>query len=222
MLKSMKQKFGSRRSSSSGTSKDDAAPAQTPKPASTTSASVISTRPAAPAAGRSQTAAREKPPLPSLTEEEAEAAYSKPPSLFRDVSQSEKQALFIRKLHLCAFTFDFTDQSKHVREKEIKRQTLLELVDFVNSGNGKFSESVAEDVIFMLSSNLFRALPATKSGEQDNLDPDEEEPALEPSWPHLQVISPCSVPCHTVQLCSLYDSKFGFLTSSMPALDVAS
>ena len=78
-------------------------------------------------------------------------------------------------------------QGKFVREKEIKRQTLLELVDYVNTGNGKFSEAVAEDVVFMLSSNLFRDLPALRSNELDNLDPDEEEPALEPTWPHLQV-----------------------------------
>ncbi len=45
------------------------------------------------------------------------------------------QALFVRKLHLCAFTFDFTSPT-YVREKEIKRQALLELVDYVNSGAG--------------------------------------------------------------------------------------
>lgn len=44
------------------------------------------------------------------------------------------------KLHLCAFSFDFCDPAAHVREKEVKRQTLLELVDYVNSGSGKFTE----------------------------------------------------------------------------------
>ena len=48
----------------------------------------------------------------------------------------------MRKLHLCAFTFDFTNPTAHVREKEMKRQTLLELVDYVNSGTGKFTEQV--------------------------------------------------------------------------------
>ena len=55
---------------------------------------------------------------------------------------ADKQLLFVRKLHLCAFTFDFTNPTAHVREKEIKRQTLLELVDYVNSGTGKFTEQV--------------------------------------------------------------------------------
>lgn len=42
-------------------------------------------------------------------------------------------------------------QSSSAREKEVKRQTLLELVDYVNTGTGKFTEVVAEDVVFMLS-----------------------------------------------------------------------
>jgi serine/threonine-protein phosphatase 2A regulatory subunit B' len=74
-----------------------------------------------------------------------------------------------------------------VREKEIKRQTLLELVDYANSGQGKFTEAVSEDIIFMLSQNLFRTLPPSRSHDVDNFDPEEEEPTLEPAWPHLQV-----------------------------------
>lgn len=104
-----------------------------------------------------------------------------------DVPPSEKQLLFVQKLHLCSYTFDFTDPTKHVREKEIKRQTLLELVDYANSGQGKFTEAVSEDIILMLSQNLFRTLPPSRSHDVDNFDPEEEEPTLEPAWPHLQV-----------------------------------
>ena len=108
---------------------------------------------------------------------------------FRDVSNAEKQALFVRKLHLCAFTFDFSDAADHVREKEIKRQTLLELVEYVNTGQGKFTEAVSEDIISMLSHNLFRALPPSRShtSESESFDAEEEEPLLELAWPHLQV-----------------------------------
>jgi len=70
-----------------------------------------------------------------------------------------EQALFIRKLSLCCYTFDFTDPMKNVKEKEVKRQTLLELVDYVNSGTGKFNEAVFEDITRMLVANLFRTLP---------------------------------------------------------------
>lgn len=37
--------------------------------------------------------------------------------------------------------FDFTDPTKDVKEKEIKRQTLLKLVEYVAYGPGKFTES---------------------------------------------------------------------------------
>jgi hypothetical protein len=46
---------------------------------------------------------------------------------------------------------------------------------------------VSEDIIFMLSQNLFRTLPPSRSHDVDNFDPEEEEPTLEPAWPHLQV-----------------------------------
>ncbi|CAL8467478.1 g7016 [Coccomyxa elongata] len=197
-FKSLKQKFGGRRGSGgSPAGREDAIPVtNNSRQGSNAAASVLDRRPTGNAAransqGSTANAAvssREKPPLPSLSEESCAAAYAEPLPSFREVPASEKQQLFVRKLHLCAFTFSFTDQSKHVREKEIKRQTLLELVDYVNTGSGKFTEAVAEDIVFMLSNNLFRALPATKSHDVDNLDPDEEEPALEPAWPHLQIV----------------------------------
>lgn len=65
----------------------------------------------------------------------------------------------------------------------------MELVEYVNAGNGKFTEAVSEDIIFMLSNNLFRTLPPSRNHtETDVFDPEEEEPTLEPAWPHLQVL----------------------------------
>ena len=45
----------------------------------------------------------------------------------------------------------------------------------------------------MLAQNLFRGLPPsnheiTGNAAGDNFDPEEEEPTLEPSWPHLQIV----------------------------------
>ncbi|KDD73609.1 regulatory B subunit of protein phosphatase 2A, partial [Helicosporidium sp. ATCC 50920] len=110
---------------------------------------------------------------------------------FRDVSPGERQALFVQKLHLCAFGFDFSDPSSCVREKDMKRDTLLELVEYVNSGSGKFRDQVAPDVLFMLRSNLFRSLPPPREragGDSGDGGGEEEEPLLEPAWPHLQIV----------------------------------
>lgn len=118
---------------------------------------------------------------------------NKPLFLFRDVPVNERVALFGKKLQLCSYCFDFTDPAINAREKEIKRQTLIEIVDYVNQGTGRFTEQVLEHINFMLAQNLFRTLPPTSS-EQTGLvnaamfDPEEEEPSLEPSWPHLQIV----------------------------------
>ncbi|KAK6942750.1 Protein phosphatase 2A, regulatory B subunit, B56 [Dillenia turbinata] len=57
------------------------------------------------------------------------------PSFFREVPVSDRQNLFLRKLQICCVQFDFSDTLKSVQEKENKRQTLVDLVDFVQSGS---------------------------------------------------------------------------------------
>lgn len=132
---------------------------------------------------------REKPQIPLLNQETRRVIFGEKLPAFRDVPNASKQNLFVAKLHLCAFLCDFSDPGKDTAEKEIKRTTLLELVEYVNGGPGKFTEAVSEDVVFMLSSNLFRTLPPSRSHtEGDVFDPEEEEPTLEPSWPHLQLV----------------------------------
>ncbi|KAK2075788.1 hypothetical protein QBZ16_001529 [Prototheca wickerhamii] len=147
--------------------------------------------PAAPAAAAKESSAPEVEgphAFPPLTEEEMRRHYAEPLPSFRDVGPGERQALFVSKLHLCAFTFDFTDPASHVHEKETKRLTLLEMVDYVNSGSGKFREALAPDLVFMVSSNIFRSLPPPRPHALEAFDAEEEEPSLEPAWPHLQIV----------------------------------
>lgn len=108
----------------------------------------------------------------------------------RDVASSERPALLKKKLSLCCVLFDFSDQNKNVREKEVKRQTLVELVDYVGSGTAKLNETAAEDCFRMISSNLFRSLPVSshETSGSDAFDLEEEEPILDPSWVHLQLV----------------------------------
>uniref|UniRef100_A0A2N9FGQ2 Serine/threonine protein phosphatase 2A regulatory subunit n=1 Tax=Fagus sylvatica TaxID=28930 RepID=A0A2N9FGQ2_FAGSY len=109
---------------------------------------------------------------------------------FKDVPSSEKQSLFIKKLIICCVIFDFTDPTKHIKEKEIKRQTLLELVEYVTSANGKFTETVMQEVITMVSANLFRTFsPQPRENTViEAFDLEEEEPSMDPAWPHLQIV----------------------------------
>ncbi|KAE9619880.1 putative protein phosphatase 2A, regulatory B subunit, B56 [Lupinus albus] len=111
-------------------------------------------------------------------------------SSFRDVPNSERQNLFIRKLQMCCVLFDYTDRSKNLREKEIKRQTLVELVDYVSSANGKFTEIMMQEIVKMVSINLFRTLtsPPRENKILEAFDLEEEEPSMDPAWPYLQIV----------------------------------
>ncbi|KAL3829527.1 hypothetical protein ACJIZ3_018329 [Penstemon smallii] len=109
---------------------------------------------------------------------------------FKDVPNGEKQNLFIKKLSLCCVVFDFTDPSKYLKEKDIKRQTLVELVDYITSSNGKFNETIMQESVKMISVNLFRT-HTTQPRENKVLeafDLEEDEPLMDPSWPHLQIV----------------------------------
>nr|DAD34332.1 TPA_asm: hypothetical protein HUJ06_004972 [Nelumbo nucifera] len=123
---------------------------------------------------------------------------------FREVPSSEKQNLFIRKLNLCCVIFDFTDPTKNLKEKDIKRQTLLELVDYVTSANGKFTEIVMQEMTKMVSVNLFRSLtsPPRENKVLEAFDLEEEEPSMDPAWPHLQFIYE-----FLLRLLDLFDSE---------------
>jgi len=118
-----------------------------------------------------------------------QAAYEPLPS-FRDVPASEKHNLFIKKLNMCCVVFDFSDPSKNLKEKDVKRQTLLELVDYMTSVPSKFNEVTMYEIIKMISSNIFRSLPSCNQENKlpDVFDPEDDEPSMDPSWPHLQIV----------------------------------
>lgn len=66
-----------------------------------------------------------------------------PLSSFRECPSSERQNLLVRKLRLCSFIFDFKrDNAADAKAKEIKRLTLLELVDHVSQSKNSFTEAV--------------------------------------------------------------------------------
>ncbi|XP_078034449.1 serine/threonine-protein phosphatase regulatory subunit widerborst isoform X2 [Augochlora pura] len=103
----------------------------------------------------------------------------------KDAPPSEQEELFIRKLQQCCVTFDFMDVTADLKGKEIKRSTLNELVEYITAGRGVLTEPVYPEVINMISANLFRTLPPS---ENPDFDPEEDDPTLEASWPHLQLV----------------------------------
>ncbi|XP_039283040.1 serine/threonine-protein phosphatase 2A 56 kDa regulatory subunit epsilon isoform [Nilaparvata lugens] len=108
-----------------------------------------------------------------------------PLALLKDVPTCEQEDLFIRKLRQCCVSFDFMDPMADLKGKEMKRSTLNELVEHVTNGRGVLTEPVYPEVIKMISANLFRTLPPS---ENPDFDPEEDDPTLEASWPHLTLV----------------------------------
>jgi serine/threonine-protein phosphatase 2A regulatory subunit B' len=52
------------------------------------------------------------------------------------------------------------------------------------AGQKIFTESLMPDIVQMVRVNLLRTLPP----QTDDFDPEEDEPAMEAMWPHLQVL----------------------------------
>lgn len=104
----------------------------------------------------------------------------------REAPTAERGELFRKKMQACSIVFDFHTDT-HQREKESKRQTLLEIVEYVNNTRNCFNESLMQDVVQMVGANIFRAIVTTRSLES-LYDPEDEEPQLEGAWPHLQIV----------------------------------
>ena len=108
-----------------------------------------------------------------------------PLTLLKDAAPQERQELFIRKLQQCCNVFDFMDPVSDLRGKEVKRGTLNELVDYITSERGVLTEPVYPEIVRMVANNCFRTLPPS---DNPDFDPEEDEPTLEASWPHLQLV----------------------------------
>ena len=103
----------------------------------------------------------------------------------RDIDPEDIEArelLFKQKLQLCetCFYFDCIEEpsKEYQRAMDVKRTTLLELVEYVSNPKNKpaLSKRVLPEVFQMVSKNLFRSLPPIP----DDYDPDEDEAIMDP------------------------------------------
>lgn len=78
--------------------------------------------------------------------------------MLKDVGAQKREALFQQKLQLCSVVFQFDDPNSDQRGKDIKRQTLMELLDFVNTQAGEkmFTEGLYADIMAMVSARSVR------------------------------------------------------------------
>uniref|UniRef100_A0A8C7MLW5 Protein phosphatase 2 regulatory subunit B'alpha n=1 Tax=Oncorhynchus kisutch TaxID=8019 RepID=A0A8C7MLW5_ONCKI len=103
----------------------------------------------------------------------------------KDAPSTEQQELFTQKLQQCCMLFDFMDSVTDLKSKEIKRATLNELVDYVSTNRGVLVETAYPEISNMICTNILRTLPPS---DNPDFDPEEDEPTLEASWPHIQLV----------------------------------
>ncbi|KAE8682869.1 Serine/threonine protein phosphatase 2A 59 kDa regulatory subunit B' zeta isoform [Hibiscus syriacus] len=107
---------------------------------------------------------------------------------FADVSNPQKQSLFISKLNLCCEVSDLSDPDKTSAEQDLKHQMLLELVDFVSSGSAQFNESAIAAMCKMCAINLFRIFPPKNCSNSTSGEVEDEVPKFDPSWSNLLLV----------------------------------
>lgn len=135
--------------------------------------------------GDAEIAAKKKMGVSSVVKYPKPAPLKELP-LLSETPMQKREALFKQKLELCMVIFNFVDPESDLRGKEIKRETLLELAEYGATPIGQkiFTEALMPDLVQMVRVNLFRTLPA----QPEDFDPEEDEPAMEVAWPHLQVV----------------------------------
>jgi serine/threonine-protein phosphatase 2A regulatory subunit B' len=78
--------------------------------------------------------------------------------LLSETPMLKREALFRQKLQLCCIIFDFEDAESDLRGKDLKRDTLVELAEYVNTPSGQkiFTEALMPDIVQMVKVNLLR------------------------------------------------------------------
>lgn len=108
----------------------------------------------------------------------------------KGIPSEDREAMFLRKVKQCCVVFDFTKPINLAEEeqKEIKRETLLELLEFLLTQKMTFSPVIYRAVFSMVSTNLFRPLPPRVNPTGERFEVDDDEPILEAAWPHVQIV----------------------------------
>ncbi|KAF4656419.1 Serine/threonine-protein phosphatase 2A 56 kDa regulatory subunit delta isoform [Perkinsus chesapeaki] len=109
--------------------------------------------------------------------------------LLQETPFADQQLVLRLKLRTCRIVFDFTNEMPYIREREAKRQALLDILEYVNQARSCYDDSVAAEVVAMTTANMFRSLPPPRSqNPMAVFDLEEDEPVPERSWPHLQIV----------------------------------
>ena len=63
----------------------------------------------------------------------------------------ERPELFVKKLHQCKVIFDFNDASSELKGKQIKAQTLTEMLEYITTQRNVITDNIYPEVVNMVS-----------------------------------------------------------------------
>ncbi|VDL90237.1 unnamed protein product [Schistocephalus solidus] len=108
-----------------------------------------------------------------------------------DIPLAEQEELLLRKLRVCCTICDFsTEEAKEAREVLVKRQTLLDIREYLEKCTFSSSPNAYQMMCQVFALNVFRTLPPSSRNPNlmdEDMDEEPEQEFTEPSWPHLQV-----------------------------------
>lgn len=67
-----------------------------------------------------------------------------------EVAAAERPELLLKKIQQCCVCFDFNDVFSDLPGKEVKRQTLVELVDHISTSRGVITDALYPELVKMV------------------------------------------------------------------------
>eukprot|EP00928_Gymnodinium_smaydae_P094800 TRINITY_DN8022_c0_g1_i2.p1 TRINITY_DN8022_c0_g1~~TRINITY_DN8022_c0_g1_i2.p1 ORF type:complete len:482 (-),score=103.90 TRINITY_DN8022_c0_g1_i2:96-1541(-) len=107
--------------------------------------------------------------------------------LLKDAPEESREELLLQKLKACNIVYDFYS-SERPEDKEAKRATLQEIVEYVSESPGAFQEPLFAEMIEMVGKNIVRVMPERQLHPLAPLDLQDTDPQWDPAWVHLQSI----------------------------------
>jgi hypothetical protein len=99
-------------------------------------------------------------------------AFDKSSPLFGiETAPSERPQLFVKKLHQCAVLFDFNDTNADLKGKQIKTQTLHEMLEYITTQRNVITENIYPEVVKMVSSFISAITHRISHGAQVRYQP---------------------------------------------------
>ncbi|KAJ3473882.1 hypothetical protein NLI96_g12775 [Meripilus lineatus] len=112
----------------------------------------------------------------------------KPPRKQRSSRFVVTEKVDIAQLPPFQVLFDFNDTNAELKGKQVKTQTLHEMLEYITTDPQAITEHIYPEVVKMFATNLFRSIPPPVNPTGDAYDPEEDEPVLELAWPHLKIV----------------------------------